>query len=47
MPRTSTVSHSAAGHSLAIAIASSRVAQLTKKKPPIISFVSGNGPSVM
>ena len=44
--RTSTVAHSAAGTSPAIATASSRVAQSTTKKPPTISFASENGPSV-
>src|SRR5262249_3370446 len=43
--RTSTVAHSVAGHSLAMATASSLVAQSRRKKPPTISFASANGPS--
>ena len=38
------VAYSAAGHSLAAAIASSRE-QSSMKKPPTISFASANGPS--
>src|SRR5262245_26595600 len=43
--RTSTVAHSVAGHSLAIATASALLAQSSRKKPPMISFDSANGPS--
>lgn len=46
-PRTSTVIHSAPGHSWARARASACVEQLTRKKPPMSSLVSGNGPSVI
>ena len=43
--RTSTVAQAVAGHCFAMAIASSREPQVSRKKPPIISLVSANGPS--